>query len=173
MIQLKIIPPALLLILSGFAFAQDKDSILCAPETSQFDFWVGKWKAVWENSDGTKGEGTNTINSILDGCVIQENFDAKSTMNFTGKSFSVYNPLKNYWQQTWVDNQGSYMVFTGGMMDDKMILSRKITFKEKEVFQRMIFYNISEKKFDWEWESSTDGGKTWELKWRINYTRIN
>jgi len=158
---------------SDFSFTQDDNSSPCAPETSQFDFWIGKWKAEWQNPDGTTSEGTNEINSILDGCVVQENFNGNPGINFLGKSFSVYNSNKNIWQQTWVDNQGTYMDFKGGMQDDKMILSRKINVKEKEISQRMVFYNITEKKFDWDWETSTDGGKNWELKWRINYTRIN
>jgi hypothetical protein len=126
----------------------------------------------WTNQDGTTGEGTNQINSILKGCVVEENFDATDALNFAGKSFSVYNPNKNIWQQTWVDDQGGYMVFNGGMSEDKMILSRKITRQEKELIQRMVFYNISENELDWNWESSDDNGETWKLNWKIHYTRI-
>ena len=161
-----------LFIYSNLSFSQDNDSNPCAPETSQFDFWIGKWKAVWENPDGTKSEGTNEIVSILDGCVIQENFNGNPGINFLGKSFSVYNKNKKIWQQTWVDNQGTYMDFNGGMNDNKMILSRTITVNGVEVNQRMVYYNITPEKFDWDWETSRDGGKTWELRWRINYSRI-
>jgi hypothetical protein len=90
-----------------------------------------------------------------------------------GKSFSVYNPRKNLWQQTWVDNYGSYLVFTGGYEEDKMTLVREVVNPEgKKIMQRMIFYNIDENSFDWNWEKSTDEGKSWELSWKIHYTRI-
>lgn len=64
------------------------------------------------------------------------------------------------------------MVFTGGMSEDKMILSRKITSQEKELIQRMVFYNISKNELVWNWESSDDNGETWKLNWKIHYTRI-
>ncbi|MGB5850172.1 MAG: hypothetical protein WBH40_16915 [Ignavibacteriaceae bacterium] len=64
------------------------------------------------------------------------------------------------------------MVFTGGMEDEKMILSRKITRDENEIIQRMVFYNISKDEFDWNWESSKDIGKTWKLNWKLHYSKI-
>ncbi|MGB5895337.1 MAG: DUF1579 family protein [Ignavibacteriaceae bacterium] len=143
-----------------------------SPEANQFDFWIGEWKVEWQNTDSTKAEGTNVVTSILGSCVIQENFSGKPGVDFIGKSFSVYNPVKKIWQQTWVDDQGGYMVFTGGMEDEKMILSRKITRDENEIIQRMVFYNISKDEFDWNWESSKDIGKTWKLNWKLHYSKI-
>lgn len=53
-----------------------------------------------------------------------------------------------------------------------MILSRKFTNADgKEVHQRMIWFNIEEDSLEWNWEKSTDGGKTWQLNWHISYTR--
>lgn len=52
-----------------------------------------------------------------------------------------------------------------------MILSRKINYEGKEITQRMVFYNISENTFDWNWESSTDNGENWKLNWKIKYSR--
>ena len=141
-------------------------------ECDQFDFWIGKWKVQWDNSDGTSGEGKNTVNSILNGFLIEENFNGNPGVEFEGKSFSVYNHNENIWQQTWVDTEGNYMVFTGQMEDDKMILSRKIIRDKKELIQRMVFYNISKDEFDWNWESSKDNSKTWKLNWKLHYSRL-
>ena len=33
-------------------------------------------------------------------------------------------------------------------------------------------YNITEDKFDWNWESSKDNGKTWKLNWKLHYSRV-
>ena len=143
----------------------------CA-ECHQFDFWIGKWKVEWNDKDGNLFEGTNTVNSILDGCVIEENFNGNPGMEFRGKSLSVYNHNHKIWQQTWVDTEGFYMLFIGGIQDDKMILSRTVETTKGPLTQRMVFYNIKKDTFDWNWESSTDNGKTWKLNWKIMYTRI-
>jgi hypothetical protein len=153
------------------AYAQNNEKPCSLPEASQLDFWIGKWELSWKDPDGKDRNGTNIINKILRGCVIEENFTADDN-SLVGKSYSVYNPTKKIWQQTWIDNTGAYLDFTGGLDGDKVILWRKATNKAgKEIIQRMVFYEITADKFYWNWENSTDDGKTWNLVWKIQYTR--
>ena len=160
----------LIILIQCSIFAQN-DKPCSAPETAQFDFWVGEWIAEWSGENGKIETGTNTVTKILSGCAVQENFST-SDKTFIGTSLSVYSPKKKIWQQTWVDNSGAYLDFTGNMDGGKMILSRKGKDKDgNEIMQRMVFYNITKESFDWNWEASTDEGKTWELKWKINYKR--
>ena len=77
----------------------------------------------------------------------------------------------NKWKQTWVDNEGSYLDFSGEWKDGQMILSRETNRNGKAVFQRMVFKHITPTEFDWSWESSSDGGKTWQVNWPIHYKR--
>ncbi|MCB0722093.1 MAG: DUF1579 family protein [Ignavibacteriae bacterium] len=158
-----------------FAFAQDNSQTTpcSSPESAQMDFWVGEWNASWQDNEGNTKTGTNTISKILGGCALQENFST-SDGSFVGKSFSVYNTRKGYWEQTWVDNSGAFLSFTGGPSGDKVILSREVNTKDgRHIMQRMIFSDIKPDAFTWDWESSTDDGTTWNLNWRINYTRKN
>ena len=168
---------SLIIVLFFISFsltAQDSNSVPCSqPEINQFDFWVGEWDLSWQGQDGTEGNGKNIIKKILGKCVVEESFKDLSGSGFEGKSVTAFNPFTKKWQQTWVDNSGAYLNFKGGMEGEKMILSRKAKGKEgKEVFQRMVWYNISENSFYWSWESSTDKGKTWQLLWKIHYQRI-
>lgn len=141
------------------------------PEASQFDFWLGDWNAEWVNSKGEKQTGSNHVVKILGSCVVEENFKAPS-IQFEGKSFSVFNSKSGKWLQTWVDNKGGYLDFTGGFEGGKMIFTREFTAKNgSEMMQRMVWYNIENDKFDWNWELSADNGKTWKLNWKIHYTR--
>ena len=134
-----------------------------APET-HFNFWLGRWHVTWEG-----GGGTNTITPILDGRVIQEQFDCPQLQ---GISHSVYNPHTQRWHQTWVDNQGSYLDFTGQLEEDgRMILGRTALYEGKTFQQRMVFQDIQENSFEWHWQRSTDDGRTWETQWHISYRR--
>jgi hypothetical protein len=135
----------------------------------QFDFWCGTWDLTW--ADG--GRGTNRVEAIFDGKVILENFAAEPAGSFDGMSVSVYNAAQGKWQQTWVDNQGGYLDFVGEYHDGRMILAREVTPGEPAVQQRMVFYNIDEHELDWNWERSTDVGRTWELQWHIHYQRAS
>ena len=150
----------------GSACAQEVDS-------TTFDFWLGEWKVSWEEAEGRTGTGRNTIVRKLDGAVIEENFVAEtgSIAGYKGTSISVYNPRTKVWSQGYADNQGAYFSFIGSRDGDKRIFSTAERDNEKTRIQRMVFYDIREDSFTWDWESSVDG-KTWKLQWRIRYSRI-
>jgi hypothetical protein len=40
-----------------------------------------------------------------------------------------------------------------------------------KMINRMVFYKIKPDSFDWNWEASTDGAKTWKTDWHIHYER--
>jgi hypothetical protein len=158
----------------ALGMAQDNSqTVPCSlSESSQFDFWIGEWDLSWQDSEGKTQTAKNVVSRILGGYAVQENFST-SDGTFSGKSFSVYNANKGVWEQTWVDNSGAYITFTGGMDVDKMTLSREVMTKEgKKVIQRMVFYDISKNNITWDWESSSDEGATWKLQWRLNYKRV-
>lgn len=163
-----------MLAIAGTSFAQTSPPNPCTlPEQKEFDFWVGEWDAIFPgNSAGSTGRGTNSVTRVLDGCVVQENFSSKDAGDLRGISVSTYDVREGKWKQTWVDNQGGYLDFTGGFQDGQMILSREFTNKEgKRISQRMVWKNIKPTEFDWSWERSEDGGKTWKVVWPIHYVR--
>src|SRR3954451_4305919 len=156
-------------------FAQNAQPVppCAAPEFRQLDFWVGNWDLTWPGQNGAPvGHGTNHIMREMNDCVIRENFSDDAKPPFRGMSVSTFTPQMKKWQQTWVDNQGSYLDFTGEFKDAQMILSRTAVGKKGQpVTQRMVFKNITPDAFDWSWEASQDGGKTWQVQWPIHYSR--
>ena len=140
-----------------------------------FDFWVGKWEAIWDEGNNKIGKGTNEVTKILDGKVIKENFiiSEGQSKGFKGVSISVYNEKTDIWKQAWADNQGGYYDFTGEFHADKRIFKTQTINKNgKQFISRMVFKDITKDSFIWDWESSSDNGVTWNLNWRINYKRI-
>ena len=139
--------------------------------TDLFDFWVGDWDISW-----TGGRGRNQITRILDGKVIEENFVAEKGTNgqppLKGRSLSVYSTATKTWQQTWVDNQGGFIVLSAATDGDKRLFQTAVRKNgARDVTDRMVFHKIQKNSFTWDWEHSTDGGKTWQLGWQILYKR--
>jgi hypothetical protein len=157
------------IFISVTAKAQTQKQKPCsAPEASQFDFWVGDWDLTWNDTS----YGANKILKIMGGCTVNENFNSPS-QNYTGSSWSVYNPQAKLWQQTWIDNQGGYIVLSGKFENGEMKLStqpRKLS-NGTEIISRMVYYNITPNTFDWRWEASADNEATWKINWLIHYKR--
>lgn len=159
--------------LATLSFSQSTNQKPCtAPEASQFNFWVGDWIATWNDTL----HGTNHIEKLFGNCTIHENFSDPNS-NFLGQSWSVYNANNKKWQQTWVDNQGGYITFTGEMIGDSMILTTAertvptTVSTSGKIMSRMVYFNIKPNSFDWSWEASTNGGKSWKQNWLIHYRR--
>lgn len=166
--MIKAITSVYLVLLALPLTAQDAANCSTA-EAKQFDFWVGEWFVEWKDQNGQIQKGSNRIEKIMNGCVIQENF---ITATLKGTSLSVYSPQLKKWRQTWVDNNGSYLDFIGEYKENKLVLARETVLADgRRGLQRMSFYNISRDRLDWDWETSEDGGKNWTLRWRIHYTR--
>jgi len=143
------------------------------PEWKQMDFWLGEWELSWPaRGQQPAGTGSNRIERVLGGCVLEESFSAHGPFPLVGRSFSTYDPRTKSWRQTWVDNQGSYLDFTGGLEGGRMVLLHHGLSREgRPQVSRMVFLNVTPDSLDWHWERSEDGGKSWRLLWPIHYVR--
>ncbi|MDQ3022426.1 MAG: hypothetical protein M3R36_17945 [Bacteroidota bacterium] len=132
-----------------------------------FDFWLGNWDAYWEDSL----KGSNIISKELNDLVVEEKFTSNDN-SFIGKSWTVYDSSNNIWKQTWVDNTGAYLVFTGGRDKENVVLNLAEERKAngKVYYMRMIFSNIEQDSFNWDWQSSKDK-IAWKTVWAIKYKR--
>ncbi len=165
---------SLLLPLLFGSFVTMSQSLNELDSANYFDFWVGEWSTSWDEGNGVELLGTNTIIKSLDGKIIVENFRITKGQSegFKGMSMSVFQPRFNRWKQAWTDNQGGYFEFTGEFDGDKRIFKTQVSERSGKQFQqRMVFYDIQKSAMTWDWESSQNGGETWELKWRIFYKR--
>jgi hypothetical protein len=159
-----------LLMFSSLLIAQEDTQKPCSSaEARQFDFWLGDWEATWQTADDETKRGRNSITSSLGGCVILENFDGRPGNALIGMSVSVYDQNAKKWKQTWVDNSGGYLDFSGDFTDGQMALTREFSTPKGKRIQRMVWYNIGEDEFDWDWKISDDDGKSWKVAWQIHY----
>jgi hypothetical protein len=140
-------------------------------EHARLDFWVGSWLGTWRNTQTGKDDtATNVVVRSHDGCVIHESF--RQNGGLIGSSYSVFDARAGAWRQTWVDNTGAYLDFTGAPLADGMSFARELVLSDgKRIQQRMRFINIGKDAFDWVWERSRDGGARWEATWSIRYQR--
>ena len=136
---------------------------------TELEFWLGSWEATWEG-----GHGTNRLERVLDGKVIHERFEeapGDPAGTLIGESWSVFDPARGIWRQTWVDIQGGYLDLVGERADGCFAFVRAAPELGPNARQRMVFRDVEADRFRWTWELSRDRGETWAVRWEIDYRR--
>jgi hypothetical protein len=136
---------------------------------TELDFWIGTWDVSW-----TGGHGTNRLARVLGDHVIHEQFEGADDDGggaLHGESWSVFDPERRIWRQTWVDDQGGYLDLVGDRVDGLFAFVRAAPEHGPAARQRMVFRDVLADRFRWTWEFSPDDGATWTTRWEIAYRR--
>lgn len=139
-----------------------------APESSQFDFWIGEWEVT---ADG-RVAGRNGIVKLLGNCVIQESW--KGTSGTEGRSFNVYDRARGRWHQTWVDSSGGLLLLEGGLRGGAMVLEGTQVDDETRATtrERITWTPAPDGSVRQLWEYSSDDGKSWKARFDGRYRRL-
>ena len=148
------------------AFAAAKTGACSAPQYRQFDFFAGDWDTYdLQSSDPSKVIARNTVDIILDGCVIHE--DYRQNDGHHGESYSLYDAATGKWHQSWVTNRGELLLLDGGMQGDRMVFTgteRKSGQPDAQV--RVAWYKQNGGVRETA-ERSREGGKSWRPEFDI------
>jgi hypothetical protein len=128
-----------------------------APEYRQFDFWLGDWDAFDIDSPG-KPVARTRVDSILDGCVLREDYQAASGSQ--GQSFTIYDDSRKVWHQTWVTNRGKLLTIEGQFNSGEITMTGTDRVNGSERLVRGTWKPASDGVRETA-VISTDGGKTW------------
>jgi tetratricopeptide (TPR) repeat protein len=140
---------------------------LFSPEHRQFDFWIGEWDVMTPQGQLA---GTNSVQRVVDGCVIFENWTGAQGGN--GKSFNYYDKTDGKWHQLWVGNGGGAINFSGIYKDGAMRYEAvSVAANGGKALQRMTFFKLEGDKVRQLWETSTDDGKTWSVSFDGMYVK--
>jgi hypothetical protein len=143
--------------------------IPCAgAERRQFDFWLGDWDV--RTPDG-KVAGSNRISPVLGGCALREEWTGASGSR--GTSLNVFDSDARRWRQTWVDDKGNVLLLTGGYRNGKMILEGDGPGSRRgaRVRNRITWTPLSDGRVRQLWESSADGGRSWNTAFDGTYAK--
>jgi hypothetical protein len=140
---------------------------MVTPEHRQFDFWIGEWNVMTPQGQLA---GTNSVQRVVDGCVIFENW--AGSQGGSGKSFNYYDINDGKWHQLWVGSGGGAVNFSGEFKDGAMRYQAVSSGANgTRTLQRMTFFKLDGDKVRQLWETSTDDGKTWNVAFDGMYVK--
>lgn len=137
-------------------------------EHHQFDYWLGEWAV--ESTQGAQPAGESSIQSILNQCVLLENWSGAGGGN--GKSFNHYDAQRKIWIQDWVDASGGSVHFEGKLEDGVMsFYADSLDPDGSPVKRHMQFFKLDANRVRQFCQKSKDGGKTWATEYDLTYVR--
>lgn len=137
-----------------------------SPAHRQFDFWLGEWNV--HTPDG-KLAGVNRIELKYDGCVLHERYTTER--GYQGESLNAYDPGRQRWHQTWVDNQGTLLLLEGRFQAPSMVLQGQATTADGKVTKHRITWTpAANGSVRQHWESTDEKGR-WSTVFDGRYTR--
>ena len=134
-------------------------------KSHEFDFWVGEWDVQIAGQT----VGTNIIQRLEEGCLIQENWTG--TNGGSGKSMNFFNPTTGRWRQTYIGANQTIWEMTGEYRDGAMRYDGQVFSPRGTVLTRVTFYNLEPNRLRHTEDNSSDGGKTWTNVWDAIYVR--
>jgi hypothetical protein len=134
----------------------------------QFDFWIGDWDV---RDPSGKVVGRNRITRVHGGCALEEQWAGHGGV--TGSSLNAYDPERDRWHQTWVDNTGGLLQLDGGWKDDRMVMSGQDAPAPgaPATLQRISWQPLPDGRVRQLWEASKDAGRTWTTAFDGYYSR--
>jgi len=151
-----------------------------------FDFELGSWKIhlsrLQDRLAGSKTwvqfDGTSVTRKVWEGRSNLEEFETDSpTGHIEGLTLRVYNPQTHQWSIYWANSKdpdlGQPIVpMVGGFKDGRGEFYDQELWKGRSVYVRFIWSKITPNSAHFEQSYSADGGKTWEVNWITDQTRV-
>jgi hypothetical protein len=152
-----------------------------------FDFEMGSWKIhlsrLQDRLAGSRTwvefDGTSVTRKVWDGRANLEEFETDSpTGHIEGLTLPLYNPQSHQWSIYRANSKdpalgqpiqpmvGEFKNGRGEFYDQEL-------WKGRSVFVRFVWSDITPNSAHFEQSYSDDGGKTWEVNWITNQTRVS
>jgi hypothetical protein len=149
-----------------------------------FDFVIGSWNihlsrlqdrlagsTTWVDFDGT-----SVARKVWNGRANLDEFEADSSQgHIEGLTLRLYNPQSRQWSIYWANGKDAILAqpMIGEFKNGRGEFFDQEPWKGRAVYVRFIWSDTNTKSPHFEQAFSDDGGKTWEVNWITNQTRVN
>ena len=173
-----------LLLCSVFVALLQPFQALAQPDGQHdFDFEFGAWKTRLSRLDrpltGSKRwldyEGTSVVRKVWNGRANLGELDVHGPSgHIEGLTLRLYNAQTYQWNVTWAnatDGTLDRSTMFGGFSDGRGEFFGQDSLNGRAIYVRFLFSNITPTSFRFEQAFSADGGHTWEVNWKAEFTR--
>ena len=168
-----------------------EEAVKSVPQTStgrdgqhDFDFEIGSWKIhlsrlkdrLAGSTTWVKFDGTSVTRKVWNGRANLEEFETDSqTDHIEGLTLRLYNPQSRQWSIYWANGKDATLgqPMIGEFKNGRGEFYDQEPWKGRAVYVRFIWSNTATNSPHFEQSFSDDGGKTWEVNWITDQTRVS
>jgi hypothetical protein len=148
-----------------------------------FDFEIGTWRThvsrlqdpLTGSSTWVEYEGTSVVRTIWNGRANLVELQVEGPAGgIEGLSLRLYDPRSHQWSLNFSNRAGGTLSppTIGEFKNGRGEFFAQETLNGRAIFVRFVISNISRDSCRFEQAFSDDGGKTWEVNWIANDTRM-
>ena len=150
-----------------------------------FDFEDGTWKIHLKRLEHpltgshtwTEFDGTTTTRKLWNGQAHIEQFETTGTAGrVEGLTLRIYNPESHQWSIYWANSKNGQLglpAMVGEFKNGQGEFYDQEPYNGRMIFVRFIWSGITPNSAHFEQSFSDDGGKTWEVNWITDQTRVS
>ncbi len=148
-----------------------------------FDPLIGAWKyhlkrrlnPLTGSNTWVEFEGSGVCRKVFDGASVDQIEVDGPTGHLEGLTLRVYNPQSHQWRLYWANKKVGILdpPQVGEFKDGRGEFFAQDTVNGKTILIRFIWTNTTTSTPHFEQSFSDDGGKTWEVNWITDQTRVN
>jgi hypothetical protein len=150
-----------------------------------FDFEDGTWKIHLKRLDHPltgshtwiEFDGTTTTRRLWNGGAHIEQFETEGAAGrVEGLTLRIYNPESHQWSIYWANSKNGELglpAMVGEFKDGVGEFYDQEPYHGRMIFVRFLWSQITPNSAHFEQSFSDDGGKTWEVNWITDQTRVS
>jgi hypothetical protein len=149
-----------------------------------FDFEVGTWKIhlkrllhpLTGSTTWTKFEGTSVTRKVWNGRSQLEQFETDGAAgHIEGLTLRLYDPQSHQWSLYWANAKNGTLgqPTIGEFKNGRGEFFDQEPFNGRAILVRYVWSDITPNSAHFEQSFSDDGGKTWEVNWITDQTRVS
>jgi hypothetical protein len=157
-----------------------------APRDGQHDFdpLIGKWRyhlkrrlhPLTGSNEWVELDGTGECFKVWDGRANLDTIEVDGpTGHIEGLTLRLYNPQSRQWSLYWANSKDGTMggpPQIGEFKDGRGEFYAQDTFNGRAILIRYVWTGLNSSSPHFEQSFSDDGGKTWEVNWITDQTRV-
>ena len=127
------------------------------------------------STDWVELDGTGVCYKIWDGRAELDTIEVDGpTGHIEGLTLSLYNPQSQQWRLYWANSKNGIMnpPRIGEFKNGRGEFFAQDTINGKSILIRFVWTNMTTNSSHFEQSFSDDGGKTWEVNWITDQTRV-